>query len=406
MIITRLSRRRDVLGTLPPEHAAALCAPTHCHAEVAAVLDALHRAREWIVCGCGWTFHARAGVTLARNPGQEGGGDVEPCALCVAWPYQPGARTPGEDGEQRPAERGLLLIATGRRRGGEALGRLTGDGSRGPRPIKYASMFRALWTLMEDAGLLSLMEPMPDTEIWSRIREACALAPLGDAASGLTFGDLLWTPDSGETPEEILTRLEEVWQERGVRPQVWLMAILPTVPRAQGDRLHLTITGQHHALEVNLGARNRSVIGVRGPHLVLIQATRDRDDGVRYDKLAAQAILGAECPLPVDSDHERGALQIIHELGMRVYKPVFPVVDDLTPDAMLLDLQVLVEVQGMRKEGYADRKVRVHERMRTHPALRGWILITYDPHRESRADLRWKLRRWWREGQGLAAAAF
>lgn len=88
-----------------------------------------------------------------------------------------------------------------------------------------------------------------------------------------------------------------------------------------------------------------------------------------------------------------------------MYKPVFPVVDDLTPDAMLLDLQVLVEVQGMRKKGYAVRKERVHERMRTHPAPRGSILITYDPLQESPADLARKLRRWWRKGRGNSLRA-
>jgi hypothetical protein len=395
-MIMMLNKRREPQGPLAPEEEQLLCDPALDPSAVADLLLTLYRAKLWLRCECGWTMHVRGGHILARNPGQTEP-DAEPCSLCLAWPYQRSPSTPRE-GEGRPREPGLTLIPTGRRRTGSWRNTTDERGSGGPPSMKYGGMFRAMWTVMDQAGLLCLGGPLRAALLWQRVQEALALTLLNaDDPDGLTYADLAWTPTTERTPEEVLSHVASRWQYRDVQAQVWLLAIVDEIPRAQDGRLRLTLDGELHRVEVDLPARNRSVIQGTGPLFLLIQGTHAAGGGVQWDKLAAQPIFSTECPVPVDSSHERDALGVIQELGFRVFKPVLPYVDQLKPDFMLLDILVAVEVMGMHTEGYDEHKDGVMEQMRTHPAFRGWRVLTYRPNRaESLAQFRAKLRAWWR----------
>ena len=260
-----------------------------------------------------------------------------------------------------------------------------------------ARMFEVLRSVVTDAGFVGLPGPLEPAVLSGRVREVLALSPLhADEVDGLSFADLAWTPESAESPAEILSRVAAEWTVRDVAAQVWIIAVVDQVPRAEGGRVRFGVRGAHHEVEIDVDARRSKVIGRRGPHLVLVQATRAPDGGIRCDKLAALAVLDLDCPVPVDSSHERDVIRTIQKMALHFHKPAFAYVDDLTPDVMLLDQQVLIEVQGMRKEGYAERKAEVHRRMCAHPALRGWRLITYNPHQERLQAFERRLRGWWR----------
>lgn len=395
-MIQQLTKTRELLTPLLPDQEQILCNPALDPRALADLLIQLYRSGVWLRCECGWVLHFRGGHTLARNPRQSEP-DCEPCALCLAWPYQRGPLDGGGEGESRPGERGLTVFSTGRRRTRQGAAPVVERGERGAASMKHRSMYQVLWTVMDEAGFLSLRGPVEASALWERVREVLSLTPLhDDDPEGPSFADLVWLPDSEETPRETLSRVRSVWRHAGAEPQVWIWAIIPEIPTARAGLLELELGGVHHTVQISLLARNRTRVGRSGPYLVLIQATRDSDGGSRCDKLAAQAILAADCPVPVDSSHEREAIRVVQELCMRYYKPVFPYADNLQPDLMLLDSHLIVEVMGMHMEGYDQHKEEIMARMRHHPALRGWRIVPHRPNRgETPGELKMQLRRWW-----------
>lgn len=179
-------------------------------------------------------------------------------------------------------------------------------------------------------------------------------------------------------------------------PQVYLVGTIDDRLAAKHGMIDVELLGRSGFVRIELPRRRVHRPTATGPYLALATARLDPYSALEYREVVLQAIVNVDNPVPVESSHEREVALLLQAMRLRFYKPMRDFVEDLRPDFMLLNQRILIEVQGMRTEGYDERKREIHERMVSHPALCGWQLIRYDARTEKLGALRKRLQNWWR----------
>jgi hypothetical protein len=362
-------------------------------------LDTWHRERISLTCRCGATWHVvqRGFPHLHRNPGQVYFTNKE-CLLCERKPRRE-ARSGRKAQDDRPVV-GLILCTPNHptdRLQACNLGADAADSDR-PNPNAMATFLRVL----EQAGFTSPERPIGLDACYYKTRAVFAEIEIPAFESGTpkTIADFAWMPGGIYTGGlgDLNRRLLRNWPEGKYKAEGWIFAVLDSVSSTP-DGCFLRIPHLHPATEVMYRMRGDQVRGpykyyipphkaaqVRcsGPHLVLLVCSPDEVDAPYRTKpiarrLLVQPIAHQTYPVPVESQYERDVALLLRRRSLRFLKPVFPDSEGFRPDFILGTNRIIIEVQGMKLQGYHESKEEIQRRMMASPRYASYRLLTYRP---------------------------
>lgn len=197
-------------------------------------------------------------------------------------------------------------------------------------------------------------------------------------------------------------RLQLDWPEKAGRREAWIIGLVSAVEQRGGD-LVFTVSGLPESdvrpngngsnecgrpFTFRLKKRFVKRRGHNGPYLAIVACTLEDGVPIVTARLVARnaalhSIASTTHPVPVDSSHERDIVlwSIGETLGF--LKPSVPI-REVLPDEILLDLPFIIEIQGVKRRGYDEHKLKVHSRI--IEAFPGSHLITYSPNKGETLD--------------------
>lgn len=368
-----------------------------------AELGRLKNQGRYLRCPCGRELHVHTSKSgslfLQRNPGQTEVPAEANCALCASdWRTRETRGRKGRRPEGGQATMGLILrtrTPAGGTRGTGAGGVRGSGGGRGGGQHK-PSIFGVVWTLLDESRLLGLSGALTPVQIWRRVYDVLDRTPLdASVADHPVLSSISWVP-SGIVKgglSELNSRLSKGWTHPRYRAEVWTFGIISELTPSEEEETTVVIPNGSYQVRIQVPSQSISAVGTSGPYFALAVGSPDSNTMYPiYHRLALQAVARPDCPVPVESGHERDVVALLQELGIPFVKPVFEDDQGFRPDFVLHRHRAVLEVQGLNTEAYRERKGRRLRELEDAVRERRRTLLTYDPNDgETIEDLRAKL---------------
>jgi hypothetical protein len=425
-----ISRGGDFISVIPPEVVHQII--YHQRGKDSQVsLRNWHREKVHVSCGCRCAMHVvqrKARFHLRRNPrrkGESNGEDLQlkprlECDLCRTVRERQRSRESLIKHLTRPVMLTGLILHSRKVREGDLSREPRKGGGRGGRGRRerYASGYAHMLGVWERCGFtryapdtpadgsLSLEGNIRWSELWERVDQELAKTEFWEAARSVnnTCDYFAWMPGGRHRGGlvEVNRRLLTDWRHPEFEPEAQIWTMLDEVPKSgtimiprmtarmsEKQRMEGKMPLEPYELDVPRHAVG--VIGGTPPYLALAVASDNHDGDLKYAKPVAHrlllyAIAASAFPVPVESSHERNVAFHLRDIQVAFAKPVFDDGEGLRPDFELPEQKVLIEVQGMNRDEYREKKEETHRRLMACERYRDWRLVRYDPNEGERLE--------------------
>ncbi|EDE0111618.1 hypothetical protein BZR74_21295 [Salmonella enterica subsp. enterica serovar Newport] len=262
------------------------------------------------------------------------------------------------------------------------------------RRTRRPRIARLLLSLIEDAGLnqLATLSPLPSRSIWDSLNDLRIVTQSQEFIRGRRLSEIVrFQPGMGAyAQEQLMKELERPdthWPAG--RTRMFFQIFMSDHVSRDEVAFHWSDGARVFSPERGVSINGESQEGGRPPYWVILSFRRGDDGKIICSEGYAHALFNKGCPVPVDSELERGTLKSLSTVAkwlsnkpdaptLSLEKPLFDievctdgengyVLPDFIVKATMKDgkgSRVVIETMGYTDDDYCERKAEQHKGMR------------------------------------------